>query len=297
MRVCLVFGGGGQVGRELARAIPPDGWRVEALDRATADITDAAALSAILDRLQPAAAINAAAYTGVDKAESEPERAYAINAVGAGHVAAAAAKHKVPLVHLSTDFVFHDAKGGALAEDAAVDPRGYYASSKLAGEVEVRRRGASHAIVRTSWVFGVFGGNFVKTVLRLAHERPELGVVDDQRGAPTPAADIARTALAIARRLAGPDVGSEHFGTFHYCGAPATTWHGFAEAILAAAATHGHPCPPVRINNEYRTTATRPVDSTLDCGKLARLYGIAQPDWRQGLASVLGELLAGGRGP
>ena len=293
MAVCLVFGGGGQVGRELARARPPDGWRVEALDRAVADITDKAAVQAALDRVRPAVIVNAAAYTAVDKAESEPERAYAINAVGAGHVADAAAKHEIPLVHLSTDFVFHDAKGGALAEAAPVDPHGAYAASKLAGEVEVRRRGGKHVILRTAWVFGAFGGNFVKTMLRLAQERSELRVVGDQRGAPTPAADIAGTCLAIAHRLAGPNHGPAHLGTFHFCGMPATTWHGFAEAILDQAAARGHPRPPVHQieTKDYPTPARRPVDSTLDCGKLARLYGVAQPDWRPGLASVLKELL------
>jgi dTDP-4-dehydrorhamnose reductase len=289
----LVFGAGGQVGHEVGRAAWPASWHVAALDRAAADITQPRSVEEAFARERPDLVVNLAAYTAVDRAESEPDAAWAANETGARHVARRCAAAKTPLVHLSTDYVFDGSKAGPYREDDPVNPIGVYGRSKEAGEHAVREALAGHVILRTAWIFGSHGGNFVKTMLRLGAERPELRVVADQRGSPTAAADIAAALVAIARQVAE---GAAAWGTFHFAGAGATSWHGFAEAIFDAAAARGRPRPRVAAigTADYPTAARRPANSVLDCGRIARQYGIAAPDWRPALEAVLDELIGAG---
>ena len=289
----LVFGAAGQVGRELVAQAWPDGLAAIGLDRAAADITDHTVVARALAQHRPALVVNAAAYTAVDKAEQEQARAWAVNRDGAANLAAACAAQDVPLVHLSTDYVFDGTKSGAYLEDDPVCPLGVYGASKEAGEAAIRAQLARHVILRTAWVFGVHGNNFVKTMLRLGAERPELGIVADQRGCPTEAADIARAAARIAAaHLSAPS--SAQLGTFNYVGAPPTTWHGFAGAIFARAAAGGRRVPALRAitTADYPTPARRPANSVLAPDKLARVYGIAPCDWPAALDRVLGVLAA-----
>lgn len=289
-RPILVVGAGGQVGCELMRRAPATHRPLAGLTRAELDITDGDRVRRITAELRPALIINAAAYTAVDKAESEPGRAYAVNRDGPANLAAACAGLDIPLIHVSTDYVFDGSKVGAYVETDPVAPAGVYGASKAAGEALVRERLGRHVILRTAWVFGRDGANFVKTMLRLAAERPELRVVDDQRGGPTPAGAVADALLALAARL---DDGAQSWGTYHYCGTPATSWCGFARAIVAAAATHrGETVPVIPIRTaDYPTPARRPANSVLDCAKIARDFGIGQPDWRPALVQCVADLL------
>ena len=293
MTAILVFGAAGQVGRELVDQVWPDGLHAIGLDRAGADVTDRAAVTRAIAAQRPALVVNAAAYTAVDKAEQEPARAWAVNRDGAANLAAACAAHDLPLVHLSTDYVFDGAKAGAYDEDDPVCPLGVYGASKEAGEAAIRAVLPRHVILRTAWVFGVHGHNFVKTMLRLGGERAELGIVADQRGCPTEAADIARAVARVAAALLGTPEAAR-LGTFNYVGAPPTTWHGFATAIFERAAAAGRKVPALRAiaTADYPTPARRPANSVLATGKLARVYAIAPCDWPVALDRVLGALAA-----
>jgi len=291
----VIFGGLGQVGRCLAEAALPAGWERRVFDHAGCDITDPAAVERALAGIEGGAVVNAAAYTAVDRAETEAEAAFAINRDGAGIVAATAAERGLPLIHLSTDYVFDGAGRAPWREESATGPLGVYGASKLAGEEAVRAAGPRHVILRVQWVFAAHGGNFVRTMLRAAATRPQLRVVNDQIGAPTPAADIAATCLTLAQHLAD----GHGFGTFHYCGAETTSWHGFAAAILAEAAAHGLAVPPLApiATADFPTPARRPAYSVFDCHRIAAIHGIAQPDWRRALAATVPALLSqvGGR--
>src|SRR6516164_4784107 len=225
----LVFGAGGQIGREVCRAAWPPRYAILPLDRNAVDIANSAAVSAVLDRETPDLAINLAAYTAVDRAESEPETAWAANCAGAAHIAAACGDTAVPLIHLSTDYVFDGRKADPYREEDAVGPLCVYGCSKEAGERAVRAAVAHHIILRTAWVYGAHGTNFVKTMLRLGAERPLLRVVADQRGCPTSAAEIATALIVIARHI---ERGTTNWGTFHFSAAGSTSWHGFAEEIF-----------------------------------------------------------------
>lgn len=291
----VVFGAQGQVGRSLCALTPPSGWRLAAYDRASADITDAAQVQAALDGAGGrGVVVNLAAYTQVDQAESNPDAAFAINRDGAGIVARAAAQRGLALLHLSTDYVFPGTQAGPVAEDAPTAPLGVYGASKLAGEDAVAQAGGRALILRTSWVFGPFGNNFVKAILRRMRQHPELRVVADQTGCPTPAPAIAATAWALAPRLVDSHA-AEDFGIFHYCGDEATTWFGFAQAIVAEAAALGWPAVPVHpiATSDYPVPARRPAMSVLDCGKLARRFGIVPPSWRQALRDDLPRIMEG----
>lgn len=285
----LVTGANGQVGHALARQ---GGAAVVGLDRAALDITDREAVRRAVQEHAPDLVVNAAAYTAVDRAEAEEETAFAVNRDGPAHLADACAEAGLPLIHLSTDYVFDGTKGAPYVEEDDTDPLGVYGLSKEAGEEAVRERLGRHVILRTSWVFGDQGQNFVRTILRLGRERDVLRVVADQRGNPTAAADIARAVLEIAERIVGGEEAS--WGTFHFAGQPATTWHGFAEAILEEARRHG----PVRAErvesiptSAYPTLAPRPADSRLDGSKLAAVWGIDAPPWRPALRAVVSSLL------
>jgi dTDP-4-dehydrorhamnose reductase len=291
MRV-LVTGANGQVGRELVRRGAELGLEVVALGRAELDITDRAAVQRAVEDRAPDAVVNAAAYTAVDRAETESELAFAVNRDGAVHCADACADAGIPLVHVSTDYVFDGTKGAPYTEEDAPSPLGVYGESKWAGEEAVRGRLDAHVILRTSWVVSAHGHNFVKTMLRLSGEREELRVVADQKGNPTAAADIARAALRIVEDVSGGREAA--YGTYHFAGTPATTWHGLAEAVVAEARRHG----PVRTQtvepiptSAYPTPARRPADTRLDCSRIGRTWGIEPPAWRPAVARIVAALV------
>ena len=290
----LVFGAGGQVGREVCRAAWPPTCELAPLDRAAGDIRKPTAISALLARERPDLVINLAAYTAVDRAESEPEAAWAVNSAGAAHIASICGETKAALVQLSTDYVFDGAKRGRYCEDDAVNPLSVYGFSKEAGERAVRAGTARHIILRTGWVYAAHGTNFVKTMLRLGAERPVLRVVADQQGGPTAAAEIAAALVVIARAV---ERGRAEWGTFHFAGSGSTSWHGFAEEIIEVAARFGAWPPGLRprvepiATTEYPTPARRPMNSVLECSKIAAAYRISAPRWQTSLTAVLRELL------
>ncbi len=285
----LVFGAGGQIGREVRRAAWPSHYSVVPLDRGTMDVTKSALVSAILVRERPDLVINLAAYTAVDRAESEPEAAWAVNCAGAANIAAACDETAAPLIHLSTDYVFDGLKTEPYQEKDPVGPLGVYGRSKEGGERAVRAALNDHVILRTAWVYGANGTNFVKTMLRLAAERPLLRVVADQRGCPTAAAEIAAALIVIATHV---ERGEATWGTYHFAGAGAVSWHGFAEAIfdLAAPRLARPRLVPIR-TEQYPTPARRPMNSVLDCRKIKDVFGISPSPWRAALAPVVGELI------
>lgn len=288
MRI-IVIGAQGQVGWELTRRAVALGHDVLAWDLAELDITDAAAVDRELAASGGDVAINAAAYTAVDRAEQEPALAFAVNRDGPAHLAAACARSNIPLLHISTDYVYDGAKIDPYVEDDPTTPLGVYGESKLAGDEAVGRLLPRHLILRVSWVFGIHGHNFVKTILRLAREREELRVVADQYGCPTFAGDIADTLLDLAGRIAEIDA-RDAWGVYHYCGEPVTTWHGFASAIVElACARESLPVKTVTTitTTDYPTPAARPVNSVLDCTKLAARFGIRPRPWQAGLEALL----------
>lgn len=292
--VLVVFGAAGQVGRSLCDLPVPAGWRLLPLDRAKVDITRPDQVAAALAGVTQGAVVNLAAFTQVDRAESEAEAAFAVNRDGAAAIAGAAAAAGLPLIHLSTDYVFAGDRPGPQSEDAVTGPQCVYGASKLAGEEAVQAAGGLALILRTAWVFGPHGNNFVKAILRRALAQPELGVVADQTGCPTPAPAIAEAVWVLAQRLVASH-NSADFGIFHYCGDEATTWFGFAQAILAEAAALGRNVAQLRpiATADYPLSARRPAHSVLDCAKLARQHGIAAPSWRRALHIHLPDMIEG----
>lgn len=290
----IVFGASGQLGRALSRAAPPDGCVVRGFDRAAVDITQLDEVNRALDDPSAALVVNAAAFTAVDAAEDAPAQAYAVNRDGPALIAAACALRGLPLVHISTDYVFDGTKRTPYREDDPVAPIGIYGASKEAGERAVRAAHDRHIILRTSWVFSADGSNFVKTMLRLAESRETLSVVDDQAGCPTPADELAEAVMAIAARLRR-DAPATAFGTYHYCGQGAVTWCGFARAIFTEAARcSGRRVPRVQpiTTADYPARAARPANSVLDCARIEARWGIVQRPWREGLARVVERLAA-----
>lgn len=276
----LVFGETGQLARELAAD-----ETVTCLGRDQADLSHPAACAAAIRQAQPQAVINAAAYTAVDKAESEEALASVINGAAPGAMAATCADMGIPFVTVSTDYVFDGSGDAPWQPGDATGPLNAYGCSKLAGEEAVRAAGGAYAILRTSWVVSAHGNNFVKTMLRLGRERDRLSIVADQIGAPTPARDIAAACLAMARQLA-EDAGKS--GTYHLQGAPETSWADVARAIFAEA---NITCQVEDIpTTAYPTPAARPLNSRLDCASLEQTFGILQPDWRLGLRDILKDL-------
>lgn len=283
----LVFGKSGQVATELARHLPA-GTTAEFLGRDRADLTDPATCAAAILHHRPDAVINAAAYTAVDKAETDQATAMAVNGTAPAEMARACAELGIPFVHISTDYVFDGAGEHPFAPDAPIGPLGVYGRSKAMGEEGVRNSGAPHAILRTSWVFSAHGANFVKTMLRLSESRDSLTIVADQTGGPTPAAAIARACLTIAKTLITQPGKS---GTYHFSGAPDTTWADFARAIFAKA---GRRVNVVDIpTTEFPTPARRPANSRMDCSSTLATFGLARPDWKMALDDVLDELTNG----
>ncbi|MEX2518931.1 MAG: dTDP-4-dehydrorhamnose reductase [Paracoccaceae bacterium] len=279
----LMFGATGQVAREVLRRAGP--VKVTALGRDRADLSDPEACAAAVREADADAVLNAAAWTQVDGAEAEPEAAQTVNAAAPGAMAAAAAARGLPFVQISTDYVFDGSGDAPWREDDKTGPLGVYGGAKLAAERAVAEAGGAHAILRTSWVFSAHGANFVKTMLRLGAERGALSIVDDQIGGPTPAAAIADACLAIAR---AQTEGKGRSGVFHFSGQPAVSWRAFAEAIFAEAGLSVAVTPIGTA--DYPTPARRPLNSRLDCAKIAAVYGLQAPDWRAGLKDVVKEL-------
>lgn len=277
----LIFGKTGQVATELARLAP----EAICLGRDQADLSDPAACAAAINAHAPEAVINAAAYTAVDRAEEEETLATVVNGETPGALARACADLGIPLVHISTDYVFDGSGRDPRAITDPVAPQNAYGRSKLAGEQAVQKAGGTYGILRTSWVFSAHGANFVKTMLRLSDTRDALSIVNDQIGGPTPAADIARACLTMAGQLQGDPAKT---GIYHLSGAPDVSWKDFAEAIfeLAGRSVTVSGIPTA----DYPTPATRPLNSRLDCAATETVFGIARPDWRAGLKAVLTDL-------
>ncbi|WLS12062.1 dTDP-4-dehydrorhamnose reductase (plasmid) [Shinella sumterensis] len=287
-----VTGKQGQVVTALRERGPQVGVEIIAVGRPEMDLTDPASIRRILSEVKPDAIVSAAAYTAVDKAESEPELAFTVNARGPAALAEIAAKIDVPVVHLSTDYVFPGDKDGIYLETDATGPVSVYGTSKLAGEEAIAAATHNHVILRTAWVYSPFGANFVKTMLRLAETRNALNVVADQHGTPTSALDIADAVITIAKRLVS-DPDPELRGVFHLTAQGEATWADFAEAIFGVLRERkGKAVTVGRITtDQYPTPARRPANSRLSTEKLAKTYGIVLPDWEQSTRVVLDHLL------
>ena len=283
MRI-LLFGRNGQVARCFLEEAG-GAHDVVALGSGETDLMKAGAGAAAVSEFQPDVVINAAAYTAVDRAEEERDAAMRLNADAVAELAKAAQASGAPFIHVSTDYVFDGASSSHYTEDATVNPLNVYGASKLAGERAALEENPDAVIVRTSWVFSKYGGNFVKTMLRLGGERDALSIVDDQVGGPTAARDIARALLAIAEKK---HRGASGEGVYHFQGAPTVSWAAFAAKIfdIAGADVNVTPIPTA----DYPTPAARPLRTILDCARIERDFGIAQPDWRISLRQVIGVL-------
>ena len=287
MRI-MVTGAHGQVGWELSKRGKRKGFDILGLDRATLDITDQSVVKRRVEKSEAVLVVNGAAYTAVDQAESEPELAFAANRDGPANLASACAEAGIPLIHLSTDFVFDGEKKGPYLESDQVSPLNVYGKSKAAGETAVRERLAEHIILRTSWVYSERGGNFVKSMIRLGRERDVIRVVADQYGCPTYAADLADTILIIAVQI--QDNREIAWGTYHYCGKGVASWHGLALETLSLAKQY----TSLKVKTieaigtaDYPTPAKRPLNSVLDCSLMEKTFDIHQKPWQQSLAQMI----------
>ena len=288
----LVTGASGQLGQSLLAAADRFGLVLQAPLRAELDLGDAASIRAALNARPYAGIINGGAYTAVDKAESEPAAAWAVNAVAPAILAAHAKAKNIPLIQVSTDYVYPGNKDGAYVESDAIGPLSVYGASKAAGELAVIASGARHFIARTSWVISPYGANFVKTMLRLGAERDELSIVADQHGAPTSAEDLAGALLAVMARMAADPQSPS--GVYHVTNGGETTWFGVAQAVFETASAKGLKVPSRLIpitTADYPTPARRPPNSRLSPVKLAKDYAISLPDWRASLEAVVTRLV------
>lgn len=300
----LLTGINGQVGHALKQAFSQNAALSDSvidLDRAQLDLTDQAAIRRVVETIKPDLIINPAAYTAVDKAETEPELAYAINADAPRVLAEEAARIGAQMIHFSTDYVYSGDKSSPYFEDDETAPLSIYGKSKLAGEEAIRTVGLQHLIFRTSWVYGAYGNNFLKTIIRLARERDALRIVADQFGAPTSSRSIADALVNVVTGLSDDGKNHEISGTYHLVNAGKTSWHGFAveivEQYLQMQQHYGWPALKVTLpaieaisTQEYPTPAVRPANSCLDCSKLARDFSMTMPDWRDALVEELKEL-------
>lgn len=291
MMKLLITGCNGQVGTELTRQSRRPGWVLKAVDRDDLDITDPKAVNRAVAAFMPDVVINAAAYTAVDNAEHDRAAAFAVNRDGPKNLAVACAELSIPLVHYSTDYVFDGSKNNGYVESDPVAPLGVYGESKLAGERAVGEFCSKHLILRTSWVFSSHGNNFVKTMLKLGAERKELGVVVDQFGKPSSAAEIARLTLEILPRAKGK------WGIYHLAQPEVTSWYGFAKAIFDEARSQGVLLEIGKVRAigtaEYPTPARRPSNSELHCDRLGSVFGAVIKPWQVSLAEVIREINTG----
>lgn len=290
MRSVLVTGGSGQVGSALKR-LALDDFELVTPGRAELDLADPESIAAMVASRPWAAVINAAAYTAVDKAEGDIVSAWQINALAPAAFGAATRAAAIPLIHVSTDYVFDGAKPGPYVEDDPVGPVGVYGASKEAGEQAVRTANPHHIILRTAWVVSPDGANFIKTMLRLGADRPELRVVADQHGCPTAAEDIARTLIVLLRAATGQ---APHWGTWHFVNDGEATWHELAEAVFSRAASHGRPHPKVTAitTADYPTPARRPANSRLSTSRIERDFGVVPRPWRTAINGIVDQLLS-----
>ncbi|MEK6637821.1 MAG: dTDP-4-dehydrorhamnose reductase [Pseudomonadota bacterium] len=291
MKKALLTGGTGQIGAAIAKAAERRGFTVYAPARDRLDLTKVDEIVAAVDADDWSIIINCAAYTAVDKAQSEPALANGINRVAPGIFASEAARRAIPIIHLSTDYVFDGGKASPYIEDDPVYPLGVYGASKESGEAAVRAYNPAHAIIRTAWVLSAGGGNFVDTMLRLACERDEIGVVNDQVGCPTSAPDIAEAVLSIAARMTRDGVSPS--GTWHFVNSGSATWHDLAAFIFAKVEARGLKAPRLKAiaTSEYPTPARRPANSQLDTTRIAKDFGITARHWHDAIGDILNERL------
>jgi dTDP-4-dehydrorhamnose reductase len=293
MRVLLLGGGGGQLTTALKPLLEArDGWVSVSKGRPELDVTNGAALRRAILEARPEVIVNATAYTAVDKAESDREAAFAVNAAAPEVMGAAANEAGAAVIHVSTDYVFDGRAARPYREDDPTGPQGVYGASKLAGEQALAARCARHVILRTSWLYGSSGNNFLRSMLRLGAERESLAIVDDQTGCPTAVGDLAEAIMAVLEKLSG---GAGEWGLFHYCGGGAPcSWYGFAEEIFRQAAAYGYPAPQLRRTTTaaFGAPAPRPAYSVLDCSRIAAAYGVRRRDWREAVGQVLSEIVS-----
>jgi len=291
MRV-LVLGTPGQLGHELMRAAWPEGLDVVGVGYPDFDVGVEADVRRVMAEHAPDLAVNATAYTAVDKAEGDRDAAFAINRDGPLHLARDCARRGIPLIHVSTDYVFDGTKDSPYVEDDPINPLNVYGESKAAGERAVRETWERHVTLRSTWVYAAHGANFVKTMLRLGAEREEMSVVADQFGAPTAAAALAAAIVAITPRII--DRTDAPWGTYHFTNAGVTTWHGLAERIFQRLERQTGRRPRLRAiaAADYPTPTKRPSNSRLDCSKIRATFGVATPPWEESLERVLDELTA-----
>jgi dTDP-4-dehydrorhamnose reductase len=291
-RAILLTGGGGQVGTEFQRRAPK-GFEIVAPGRDQLDLAKPDSIAAFVASRPWAAVINSGAYTAVDKAQTDPVTAWKVNALAPAAFAWATAQAGIPLIQLSTDYVFDGSKAGPYLENDPVGPVSVYGASKEAGEQAVRTGNPRHVILRTAWVVSPYGANFIKTMLRLAETRDRLTVVDDQQGCPTTAGDIADTLATIATRLI--EDAETPAGTYHFVNSGEATWCGLAREIFRLAEAKGRTAPSVEgiPTSGYPTPARRPANSRLDTAKLKRDFGVEPRDWRTAVSEVVETLLAG----
>lgn len=286
----LVTGSKGQVGSEICQQALASQFELVDLDRSQLDITDEKRVNEIITRAKPNLVINSAAYTKVDQAETEPEKAFAVNAIGARHIARVCQKLNIPLFHISTDYVFDGKKKSAYTEEDIVNPVNVYGHSKWEGEQAVRQNCSQHIILRSSWIFGYYGHNFVKTMLRLGQERKEIKVVSDQIGCPTEAGDIAKILLILARRI---EKQKDLWGTYHYCGNPSVSWCEFAKEIFQIAKnlqSLNVETVHAITTKDYPTPAKRPKNSVLNGQKLMKTLSITPDRWQSSLLKIIQKL-------
>lgn len=292
----LLTGKNGQLGFELRRALSPLGT-LTAVNSSECDLANPSDIRELIRRLQPDVIVNPAAYTAVDRAETETEQAHAVNAVALGVLGEEAAALGALVVHYSTDYVFDGTGDGFYQESDRPNPLGVYGASKLAGEKALQTSGARHLIFRTSWVVGVHGNNFAKTMLRLAAERTELNVVADQFGSPTSAALLADVTAHVIREAQGPQRDLFPYGVYHLAAGGVTNWHEYASYVIERARSAGCPIavPPGALypiaTKDYPTPARRPANSRLDTQKFQKTFGLRLPDWKEGLDHILDQLL------
>ena len=293
MRPILVAGKTGQLARSLVDVAEQRGLPIIAVGRPEFDLEDSGSIDRAVDAALPRAIVNAAGYTAVDRAESEPERAFAVNRDGAERLAATARRLQIPFVHVSTDYVFDRRKSSTYFEDDIPCPLGVYGRSKLEGELAVMDTNPDALVFRTSWVYSPYGTNFLKTVLRLADTQEVVRVVDDQRGAPTAAIDVA-SAIVDALGQVNEKTAQTRAGIYHVTAAGETTWYGFAEAIFAGWGDRGRRVPILQAiaTADYATPVKRPANSRLDCGKTDRVFGIRMPLWSTSVGACLDVLAA-----